>query len=309
MLKVEQMSRKHGNRTAFTLIELLVVIAIIAVLIALLLPAVQQAREAARRTQCKNNLKQIGLALHNYHDCYGTFPPGYIAGPNLAATTPGWGWVPMIFPQLDQAALYNACNFNLPVENASNSNVVKARLTALVCPSDLTQGPLALTDSSNTAVVQTTPASYAGCVGNDNTDVGDPTGNGVFIRNSRTRMADITDGTSNTIIVGERSFAFTKGGWIGAPNGAVVRAGQRNNFQSTTEPAPCLALAHAHFVNATADPDGGLDDFSSLHWGGAHMLFADGSVRFFQTVISDGGLATTYQALGTCSGSEVVGDY
>jgi prepilin-type processing-associated H-X9-DG protein len=291
------------------LIELLVVIAIIAVLIALLLPAVQQAREAARRTQCKNNLKQIGLALHNYHDAFSTFPPGYIAGPNLSVTTPGWGWATMILPHLDQTSLYNGINFNLPVEHASNSVVVNTRLNAFVCPSDLIQGTLVLTDSSNTTIVQTTPSCYPGCVGNDNTDVDSPTGNGVFIRNSRTRMADITDGTSNTIIVGERSFAFAKGSWIGAPNSALVRAGQRNNYQTATEPSAGLALAHAHFVNANADPDGGLDDFSSLHWGGAHMLFADGSVRFFQTVVSDGGLEVTFQALGTCSGGEVVGEY
>src|SRR5689334_25410189 len=112
---------EFGRRRAFTLIELLVVIAIIAVLIALLLPAVQQAREAARRTQCKNNLKQIGLALHNYHDTFRLFPPGYVdrnGNPNLTPDNdlgPGWGWAAFLLPYIDQSPLYSPINFNVGV--------------------------------------------------------------------------------------------------------------------------------------------------------------------------------------------------
>src|SRR5688500_4365529 len=108
--------RPVPRRRGFTLIELLVVIAIIAVLIALLLPAVQQAREAARRTQCRNNLKQIGLALHNYHDVHNTFPMGYCAGmtyvDGASDTSPGWSWATYILPQLDQGPLYNQFNWS-----------------------------------------------------------------------------------------------------------------------------------------------------------------------------------------------------
>ncbi len=123
-------SRIHPGR-GFTLIELLVVIAIIAILIALLLPAVQAAREAARRVQCTNNLKQIGFALHNYHDALGTFPMGYAARGKFADghsdTAPGWGWASMILPQLEQGPLFNAANMGLAVESPQNATVVRDR--------------------------------------------------------------------------------------------------------------------------------------------------------------------------------------
>src|SRR5574338_477374 len=114
------MSPATSARRAFTLIELLVVIAIIGVLIALLLPAVQAAREAARRASCLNNLKQIGLAMHNYQDAVGAFPPGYLSltvndQPNGAELGPGWSWGAFILPQMEQAAVYNAINFSLPI--------------------------------------------------------------------------------------------------------------------------------------------------------------------------------------------------
>src|SRR5262245_60462030 len=108
------------RRRGFTLIELLVVIAVIAILVSLLLPAVQQAREAARRTQCRNNLKQIGLALHNYHTACNMFPPGYVAGAPYPATTNGWSWCAQILPHLDQTPLYEKINFQLPVEDPVN---------------------------------------------------------------------------------------------------------------------------------------------------------------------------------------------
>ncbi|MEQ9070724.1 MAG: DUF1559 domain-containing protein, partial [Gimesia chilikensis] len=120
----------------FTLIELLVVIAIIAILIALLLPAVQQAREAARRTSCKNNLKQLGLGLHNYHDTHGCYPPGYIYRPGASGNQLGFGWVAMILPMIDQANLYNEFNFNLPIFDAANLTAREKQIPGLLCPSD-----------------------------------------------------------------------------------------------------------------------------------------------------------------------------
>src|SRR5712672_3144627 len=124
------------SKRGFTLIELLVVIAIIAVLIALLLPAVQQAREAARRTQCKNNLKQLGLALHGYHDAFQVFPPGYVAGSPFkdgeTDTSPGWGWPAMILPQFEQGALHDSINFSLPVQNPANANPIRTILPIFI---------------------------------------------------------------------------------------------------------------------------------------------------------------------------------
>jgi prepilin-type N-terminal cleavage/methylation domain-containing protein/prepilin-type processing-associated H-X9-DG protein len=304
--------RTKARRTGFTLIELLVVIAIIAVLIALLLPAVQQAREAARRTQCKSNLKQIGLALHNYAEAFTRFPPGYIASADTTATTPGWGWSTMILPQLDQSTVYNQLNLNLPIENPANAGAARTFLSVYLCPTDIYQpGPFAITNSASAVVTQATPSSYIGCVGNDSSDVDDNVnrGNGMLYRNSDTRMADVTDGTSNTIIAAERSWSQANGSWIGAPNTGRLRAGTKNPFAPLDEAASFLILGHAHWINIMNDPDGGLDDFSSLHIGGAHALFVDGSVRFLQTVTTAGGSENDFQAMGTRSGGEVPGGY
>ncbi len=299
----------RSRRSGFTLIELLVVIAIIAVLIALLLPAVQQAREAARRTQCKSNLKQIGLAMHNYEESFRRFPPGYIANADATATTPGWGWSAMILPQLDQSPVYNQINFNLPIEHPTNAAPLKTMLATYLCPSDIyDSGPFPITTSGGMQVVLVTPSCYVGCVGNDDSDVADNVtpGNGLLFRNSNKRIADITDGASNTILVAERSWSQAKGTWVGAPNTGRLRSGEKYSFTPIDEPSSFHILGHAHWINVKDDPDGGMDDFSSLHIGGAHALFADGSVHFLKTVTTNGGTEVNFQALGTRAGGEVI---
>jgi len=176
------MPRIVNRQRGFTLIELLVVIAIIAVLVSLLLPAVQQAREAARRTQCRNHLKQLGLALHNYHSSQNVFPPGYVAGAAYPATTNGWGWCAQLLPQLDQGPLYDTINFSLAVENSANLPVWSVTLPGLVCPSDQTGGgTFVISDASLTTIIPAAaPSSYAATVGDDNSEADDPTGNGAF---------------------------------------------------------------------------------------------------------------------------------
>jgi prepilin-type processing-associated H-X9-DG protein len=288
------------------------VIAIIAILVALLLPAVQAAREAARRTQCKNNLKQMGLALHSYHDNLNCFPPGYIAGSDdITSTTPGWGWAVMIMPYLELANPGHSINTLLPIEDPSNTVGVVPRLPVFLCPTDIyPDSPFAVTsDPADTVVViQTTPCSYAGCVGNDASEVDNNLvpWNGVLFRNSQIRADDITDGTSSTIIIGERAWAQTKGVWVGAPQRALIRAGSMNPFFAATATSAVGILAHAHWINNKVDTDGGLDDYASLHPGGAHFLFADGSVRFLQDVTTAGGWEATFQAMGTRNGREAI---
>jgi prepilin-type N-terminal cleavage/methylation domain-containing protein/prepilin-type processing-associated H-X9-DG protein len=300
------------RRRAFTLIELLVVIAIIAVLIALLLPAVQQAREAARRTQCRNNLKQLGLALHNYESSVRMFPPGYIAASVAAKdTTPGWGWGAMILPYMDQAPIYNRLNFNLSVADPTNATATATPVTAFLCPSDLVQaGPFNVYSDppTNSAVVmQVTPSSYAAMTGDANSVNGNAATkttqsfNGVFYVNSSTKIGDITDGTSMTMLVGERAWAIVNGAWIGAPNLALPESGVKNPFtphnSSTTG---VLIQAHASTINNTAGAS--MDENSSLHVGGAQFLFGDGSVHFLSNNIN----TTVLMAYATKAGSEAV---
>jgi prepilin-type N-terminal cleavage/methylation domain-containing protein/prepilin-type processing-associated H-X9-DG protein len=291
---------RHG----FTLIELLVVIAIIAILIGLLLPAVQKVREAAARLSCCNNLKQLGLACHHYHDAQQSLPPGYYATAPYPDTTPGWGWGAFLLPYVEQEPLYRQINFNQPVES---SPAIRTMVKTYLCPSDLPPlTPFPITDGSFSTLALAAPSSYAATVGDDSADCADPTGNGVFYRNSRTRFADITDGTSHTTLLGDRAWLQTKAIWAGAPNNATVSAGQQNPWQNSTAPAPVLVLAHNNWINIRTDADGGLDDFSSNHPGGANIGFADGSVRFLRSITADGQDHRDFWAMGTRSGGEVI---
>lgn len=287
------------RRGAFTLIELLVVIAIIGILVALLLPAVQAARESARRTQCVNNLKQMGIAFQNYHDAIRCLPPGYLAtGPYIDGqtdTTPGWGWAAFLLPSMEQNAIYQSINFNFPIQHPANAIAVQTRVAAYLCPSDTVAGvPYAVPNPSGGTVAPAAPTSYAACTGSDAFEVFAATGDGVFYRNSGTMFAEILDGTSFTILVGERAFQISQGIWAGAMNNGTVVRGQYNNCQpvvaGTYLQAAGLSLAHAHLNNAIFDGnDGaGLDDPSSMHPGGSNFVFADGSVHFIQTIEADG---------------------
>jgi prepilin-type N-terminal cleavage/methylation domain-containing protein/prepilin-type processing-associated H-X9-DG protein len=306
-------------RAGFTLVELLVVIAIMGVLIGLLMPAVQKVREAANRISCQNNLKQIGLAMHNYQDARLSLPPGYCAsGPYVDGTTdtsPGWGWATYILPYMEQDNLYDQFTLNQPVENSPGIQTI---LKGFICPSDIPlDAPFTVPNAFGVTVTTAAPCSYAACCGGDESDTADPTGKGVFYRNSKTRLTDITDGTSETILVGERACANANGIWAGAiNNGVVVRGPYNRNPGNSTEPAPCLVLAHCHLNNTVGDTDGGLDDFSSRHIGGSNILFADGAVHFIQSVPTDNpdGSYTPdsliFQAMGTRANGEVVpGDW
>jgi prepilin-type N-terminal cleavage/methylation domain-containing protein/prepilin-type processing-associated H-X9-DG protein len=300
------------GRRAFTLIELLAVIAIISLLVSLLLPAVQMAREAARGTQCKNNLKQIGLAMQNYLDTMQVFPPGYIAGKDtIADTTPGWGWAVMILPFMESSTVTGRLNCQMPIEDPSSKTGVAQLVPGFLCPSDLVpNGTFAIaSDPAGTMpIVDTTPCSYVGCVGNDGCEVDDNATpwNGILYRNSRTSVEDIVDGTSSTFLVGERAWALVNGTWVGTPNNAVIQGGKQNKMAPVTATAAVAILAHAHWINNKYDSDGGLDDFSSMHPGGAHFLFADGSVHFLKEVTTPGGWDDTYQAMATRNGHEAV---
>jgi len=300
-------------RPGFTLIELLVVIAIITVLIGLLLPAVQKVREAAARASCANNLKQIGLAAQGYHDVQQSLPSGYVASmpyvDGESDTAPGWGWAALLLPHLEQTNLARSIRFDLPIDHPLNAIPIQTILPVYLCPADLTPNTAFIVpDAFGAPRAKVAPSSYAGCVGGDESATDDPTGLGVFFRNSRVRLTDIRDGTSQTLLVGERSWGNANGIWAGAiPNG-VIRRGAQNPCPgngSAFYPASTLVLAHSHFNNATLDADGGLDDFSSRHPGGSNFVFADGSVHFIRSVPADlengdySPDSLRFQALGT----------
>jgi prepilin-type N-terminal cleavage/methylation domain-containing protein/prepilin-type processing-associated H-X9-DG protein len=262
----------------FTLIELLVVIAIISLLIALLLPAVQAAREAARRSQCVNNLKQIGLALANYEQAMKFLPPGYISNFDASGndTGPGWGWATMLLPQLEQPALFNSINFNLAIEVPANQTSRLVLINSFLCPSDPVGSPFwAVQRDLNTGVptgniCQVAASNYVGVSGISEPG---PDGEGLFFRNSQLSFRDVTDGTTQTLFIGERSHLLGDSTWVGAVTGAVMF------------------------------PTGNIGQFYSLLAGrGVNFLFGDGHVAFLKATIN----YNTYLALSTRAGGEVV---
>jgi prepilin-type N-terminal cleavage/methylation domain-containing protein/prepilin-type processing-associated H-X9-DG protein len=307
-------SPRFRPRHAFTLLELLVVIAIIAALIALLLPAVQSAREASRRAQCLNNLKQIALALHSYHDAVNTFPPGYISltrgnQPNGAEIGPGWGWASMILGQMEQIGVYNTVNFNLSTSAPASRTARAARLNTLLCPSNVgDNGPLTIRDASGSVLVaDLAPAQYVGVAGQLEPEEFAARNNGVFYRNSRIGIRDITDGTSTTLMVGERSQNAANATWAGMiPSGLAC-----NNPTwpvQDCEASNVLILGHTGpspdepWIDVPNNEKAGVDDFHSLHAGGCQFAFCDGSVRFIKESINP----QVFSYLATRAGGEVI---
>jgi prepilin-type N-terminal cleavage/methylation domain-containing protein len=337
-------------RPAFTLIELLVVIAIIAILIALLVPAVQRVRESANRTQCQNNLHQSGLALHSYHDDKKQFPPGYIDGNTNPASTPdndvgpGWGWAAFLLPYLEYHDVYYKIDFSKGVGIGVNAQVSQTPLPVYQCPSDGNQQSVPIYDSSFTnPIAMVAHGNYVGCNGwvecfgnaggkyqpssdggaaedgdggKTSTGLG---GDGLFYRNSKNKIANVTDGMSNTIFVGERSGNHSPSTWTAAITKGRVPAWMAVQPPSPYSPPPgpaydnadygeALVLAHG---NATHVPSADFpiydpDTFYSTHAGsGANFVFGDGSVHF----LTSGMTATTFQSLCTMAGGEVATDW
>jgi prepilin-type N-terminal cleavage/methylation domain-containing protein/prepilin-type processing-associated H-X9-DG protein len=304
--------RRSASHRGFTLIELLVLMTIIGVLLALLLPAVQQARESARRAHCQNNLKQLGLALHNYHDAHRVFPPGNVhklGMPEVPARA-AWGWGTFLLPYLDQLALYNqmqvhSIELDLLLRDDSLQTLPQTILPIYRCPSDAAPllneeraftspygryfpGGKALLGTSNYVAVHgtrwTTPLQWL---------IGYQDPFGTFWGDSKVGMRNLTDGASQTFVIGERDYRCYAGIWAGTRNyTGTWNFGNRQHLGLVNIPLNDTTLEDSGRPNCTRG-------FSSRHPGGGQFLFGDGRVHFIsQSIDFDNAGAGLYQQLG-----------
>ena len=323
------------RRNAFTLIELLVVIAIIAVLIALLLPAVQQAREAARRTQCKNNLKQLGLSLHNYHGTYNGFPFAQETG----SSCPGninfneWSAISQLLPYFDQANVYNLINFSTGISadsscapDSTNKVPVFTELVGLRCPSDPQENTSGVGGATNYMVNKGNGIIWLGPTG---PNTGFPEQNGVMYFQSSVSIGQISDGSSNTAAFSERcltdsnlanvnpvSDVFFSPAQPLTQDQAVTMCAAVDIYSPASQFPLFMGAPWAHgqhcYLHVNGPNQRSCGFFTALratmppsskHVGGVHVQMADGSGRF----VSDNIDLITWRALGSRNGSEVIG--
>ena len=319
------MSERRGSTRAFrgfTLIELLVVIAIIAVLIALLLPAVQQAREAARRSQCKNNMKQLGLAIFTYEETHRCFPLGSFAPFNTVAN-----WRAHILPYIDQGPLYATLNFNGQSFAGNSLGAANAILSGLsipvyVCPSSTLSPTVGgINNQQNTLMHMyvgssgSYPDPSGAVVGSASNYGGFYTNNGAFAHNQITRLSNFTDGGTNTFLLGEQSGRIGTqdirsayyGGWTGTTFSGPVTSATPGGADSWSTGLTSIQYP-INSKTTAAGSDNPWDAntvLNSFHVGGIHVTLGDGSVRFVSENID----MLTVRKLGACSDGQVVGEF
>lgn len=290
-----------GRRRGITLVEFLVVIGIIGVLLTLMFPAIHRSREAALRTRCQNNLKQIGLSLHNYHDLHNTLPMGWTgvtSGTPAALGGPGWGWGAQLLPHLDQTPLLDTTRFDLPIVSASNELVRTADISVFRCPTDGSGSTWRLT-GARLSSVRIASSNYVGAFGSEGWDAKAANrvgvtleGDGVFYHNSSTHFVDIIDGLSGTVLAGERVsdvMANRRSTWVGVVPGAVNAIAR---VVGTGETTPGKTSKRVR-------------GFSSGHGSGAYFLFGDGRVQYVDGRIAE----EIFRALMSRAGGELTRGY
>jgi len=298
---------RSRRSSGFTLVELLVVIAIIGVLVALLLPAVQAAREAARASSCKNNLRQLGVALHNYHDTMNRFPSGWCTLPEESGShshdevAPGWGWTVSLLPFMEQNNLYNSLHHHEHIDADENQAARETIIKTLICPSDPADktftiggggghdheddGGHAHSVDEGTPLFLVSKSNYPGVFGTNEIEDAPAAGNGAFFMNSNLSMANFTDGLSNTFVVGERHSKRGGSLWQGI-------------VEEANEPMARILGVADHGPNSLEHH---FEDFTSAHPAGVQFLAGDGSVHRISNSIA----IEVYRALCTRSGGEV----
>ncbi|MBM80967.1 MAG: prepilin-type cleavage/methylation domain-containing protein [Planctomycetaceae bacterium] len=293
---------RSTRRRGFTLIELEVVVSIIVVLLAVMLPAMIHARSAARRAQCQNNLKQIGLALHMYHSIHDCFPPGYVFKPGTgdSANMSGFGWASMILPFSEQSTLYDTIDFNVPIFQEENAEARAQRISMFECSMDQTlqEGDVVLTGKGYA------PSSFVASFGPGDMSKNPAENLGAFGQNSSTKDRGVTDGLSYSFFIGER--------WNGTYE-ERKNQGPRVKIQSTwfgAEPDFATGKDNSHLVMFQAvhtpnSDDSDHLDASSAHQTGAHFLMGDGSVHFISFEVEP----ALYRKLSTIRGGELTGEF
>lgn len=353
-------------RNGFTLVELLVVIAIIGILVGMLLPAVQQVREAARRVTCANNMRQLGLAMHNYESALGHFPPGFSstpsnngsapAGVHIDPTTwnaaPGWGWAAHLLPYIEGSTVADQIDFAKPIWDSAHLDIIQTQLPVFLCPSSSGDdrpfstvddsgnpyspqgsGPVVLGRSHYVAShgQESAWGSEAGSdlAGEVFTDIysfstktisinGDVSrvADGPFYRNSKTRMSEVRDGTTNSIFLGEHSSRLSDKTWVGVVPGATVHP-KFSSPENGPDGAATLVLYHMGPSGGELDitgfpiihpvnfPTFHVGQMYAEHTGGGNVCMGDGSVHFISETVD----LTTWAELSSIGEGEVVGEW
>ncbi len=288
---------------AFTLVELLVVIAIIGILVGLLLPAVQAAREAARRMQCTNNMRQLGIAMHNYESAYRRMPAGWIS--NGLSGEPGWGWGAALLPFVEGNNVHNMIDSRFAIEEEMHALVRETVIPTFLCPSDIGENVFEIAegdghghdhdhysvgrfslDDEGEKLFLISKSNYVGMFGTFELEDAPYNGDGMLFGNSRIRFADVMDGLSNTYMIGERGSRLGQSIWHG-------------NIPEAAEPHARILGVADHAPNSSS---GHFEDFSSFHPAGVNFMRADTSVAFVPETIDE----IVYRGMSTRAGGEVV---